>query len=345
MTIRPGPGDRRQPEGDVTMTEMTADASRPAWHGERTASGSWQVPDTRRLFQLGLAGIWLLDAVLQYQSFMYSRGFGPMLAATAAGNPHLIAGPISWDAALVGHHTVLLNTTFATIQLVIAVGIACRRTVKVALAGSVLWALGVWWFGEGLGGILTGGASPLNGAPGAAVIYALIAVLLWPADRDPAAPFVAGRAVGTRVARLIWVVFWAAMIYFTVQSSNLTATGPSAMISGMASGEPTWLAWIGNNAAGLIGHQGVALSIVLAIIFAVIAISVFLPAPAARAAIVGAIVAAAAIWVVAEALGGILTGGGTDPNSGPLLALFALLYWPARDVLGPRAATTTTTGN
>ena len=37
---------------------------------------------------------------------------------------------------------------------------------------------------------------------------------------------------------------------------------------------------------------------------------------------------AAVIWVVGEAFGTILTGGGTDPNSGPLLALLALAYWP-----------------
>ena len=37
---------------------------------------------------------------------------------------------------------------------------------------------------------------------------------------------------------------------------------------------------------------------------------------------------ATVIWVFGEAFGTILTGGGTDPNSGPLLALLALAYWP-----------------
>ena len=53
-----------------------------------------------------------------------------------------------------------------------------------------------------------------------------------------------------------------------------------------------------------------------------------LPAPPAiRAVLVLAIVTAAVLWV-AEGLGGMLTGGGTDPNSGPLLALLAVAYWP-----------------
>ena len=62
---------------------------------------------------------------------------------------------------------------------------------------------------------------------------------------------------------------------------------------------------------------------------ALIAVGVYLPRPAAKATLVLAMVVAAAIWVFGEAFGTILTGGGTDPNSGPLLALLALTYWPA----------------
>jgi hypothetical protein len=32
--------------------------------------------------------------------------------------------------------------------------------------------------------------------------------------------------------------------------------------------------------------------------------------------------------VFGEAFGGILAGGATDPNSGPLLGLLALTFWP-----------------
>ena len=46
-----------------------------------------EAPGRRRALQLALAALWLLDAVLQYQSFMFSQGFPRMLAATAAGNP------------------------------------------------------------------------------------------------------------------------------------------------------------------------------------------------------------------------------------------------------------------
>jgi hypothetical protein len=286
--------------------------------------------DTRRALQLGLAAIWLLDGVLQYQSFMYTKAFGQLLAATAAGNPSVIARPITWDATLVAHHLVLLNTLFATIQLLLGLGIAFRPTVRIALAASVAWAICVWWFGEGLGGVLNGGASPLNGAPGAVIIYALIAVLLWPADRDASAPFVAARAVGAHVARALWLVLWLSLAYFALTPANRAPQAVNGMIAGMESGEPGWLSAIERGGASLVANQGLAASVVLAVALAVIAVGVYLPRPLARATLVLAIVVALVIWVVAEAFGGILAGGGTDPNSGPLLVLLALAYWPLR---------------
>ena len=60
--------------------------------------------DARRVLQLLLAATWLMDGMLQYQSFMYTKAFGQMIGGTAAGNPGIIARPISWNAALVTHH-------------------------------------------------------------------------------------------------------------------------------------------------------------------------------------------------------------------------------------------------
>jgi hypothetical protein len=54
-----------------------------------------------------------------------------------------------------------------------------------------------------------------------------------------------------------------------------------------------------------------------------------LPAPARRAVLVAAVAVSLLIWIPGQAFGGILAGGMTDPNSGPLLVLIALAYWPA----------------
>jgi hypothetical protein len=312
--------------GDVVIGSRTALRGRLG----AEAQPAWAGLDVRRALQFGLAAIWLLDGVLQYQPFMYTKAFAQSLGSTAAGNPSFIARPITWDATLVQHHLVLLNTSFATIQLLLGLGIAFRPTVRVALAASIAWALGVWWFGEGLGGVLNGGADPLNGAPGAVIIYALIAILLWPADRPGAsAPFVAARAVGVHVARALWLVFWLSQAYFALTPDNRAPQAVNGMIAGMESGEPGWLAAIMRGAASLVANQGLATSIVLAVALVLIAVGVYLPAAAAKATLVLAIVVAAVIWVFAQAFGGILASGATDPNSGPLLVLLALAYWPA----------------
>ena len=86
--------------------------------------------------------------------------------------------------------------------------------------------------------------------------------------------------------------------------------------------------------AAALDHQGLTASIVLAATLMVIAAGVFLPPPLARSALIVALVAAAFIWVAGEAFGQILTGGATDPNSAPLLALLALAYWPAATAAG-----------
>jgi hypothetical protein len=315
------------------MSEIAAAGVHPARQsrlgaGAEAARGA---PDARRLLQLALAGIWLLDALLQYQSFMFSKGFSQMLSGTASGNPSVVASPITWNATLVEHHAVLLNSIFATIQLLLAIGIAWRPTVRLALAASIVWALGVWWFGEGLGMVLTSSASPVNGAPGAVIIYALLAVLLWPADRaGKPAPFTAARAIGAQAAQVLWLVLWLSLAYFALLPGNRAPQALNGMIASMESGEPGWLAALDRGAASLVAHQGLAASIVLAIALVIIALGVYLPSSAAKSTLVLAIMVAAVIWVVGEAFGTIPGGGATDPNSGPLLILLALTYWPVR---------------
>jgi len=322
------------------MTDVAVAGNRTAWRGRLGTEPVAARPplDARRALQLALASIWLLDGVLQYQGFMFTKGFNQILAGTADGNPAIIAKPITWDATLIDHHMVLLNAIFATIQLLLGLGIAFRPTARIALAASILWSLGVWWLGEGLGGVLNGAASQLNGAPGAVILYALLAVLLWPADREVPAPFAAARAVGTHVARALWAALWLSLAYFALTPANRAPQGASAMIAGMESGEPVWLQDLQKGAASLVANQGLATSVVLAVTLTLIALGVYLPAGVAKATQVLAIVVAALIWVFAEALGGILAGGATDVNSGPLLALLALAYWPQRTVPAAPAA-------
>ncbi len=266
-------------------------------------------PDPGRRLRLALAAVWLLDAALQYQPFMFTRAFGQSLAASAQGNPRVIADPITWSAGIIEQHPAITNAAFATIQLLIAIGIAWRPTVKFALTASLAWSVAIWWLGEGLGGVLTGNASPWDGAPGAVIIYALLAVLLWPGDRDASAPFLAGRPFGRLPARLLWLMLWASMAFLTLQTASMASPGQQA-------------------------------SAFLALVFDLVAVGIFLPAPYARVAVIMAAAAATAVWAIGENFGAMFTGSATDPNSGLLLVLLAVAYWPARS----RAQAVSTSG-
>lgn len=84
----------------------------------------WEESGWRRALQLALAALWLLDAVQQYQTFMFSQGFPKMLAATAAGNPGPLADPVTWSAHLIGTHPGAATAAFGILQLLLALGIA-----------------------------------------------------------------------------------------------------------------------------------------------------------------------------------------------------------------------------
>ncbi len=304
----------------------------PIGRGRSALASDWRAPDSRRVLQLLLATIWLLDAVLQFQPYMFTRAFGDqMIASSADGNPAGLAHQITWAGRTIGHHAIASNTAFALVQLLIALGIAWRPTVKVALAGSIIWAICVWWIGEGLGGVLTATASPVTGAPGAVVLYALLAVLLWPTGRGAStAPFVAARPLGTAAARGFWLLLWGSLAYDALLAGNRSAQGLHDMFASMASGQPHWLSSLDRAAAGVVDHRGLFFSILLATLLALIALGTFLPVGAARTTIVVAMALAVVLWVVGQAFGDIFSGSGTDPNSGPLLILVAAAFWPRR---------------
>jgi hypothetical protein len=74
-----------------------------------------------------------------------------------------VAGPVTSAGQLILHNEVAFNAMFATVQLALGLGLMWRLAVRAALAGTIVWALSIWWLGEGLGGIFTSTASPVTG--------------------------------------------------------------------------------------------------------------------------------------------------------------------------------------
>ena len=225
------------------------------WTGDLESRG------LRRRIQIGLGLVWLLDAALQFQPYMFGRAFvTQQLIPAAAGNPAVVANPALWTNRLVLHDVAAWNTAFALIQLAIAMGLLWRPTVKAALAGSVWWAVSVWWFGEGLGGLLTGTASPVTGAPGAVILYALIALLVWPRRAGADSRDVAATGLlGARWSRVPWVVLWGGFSYLVLQPAVRAPGALRDAIAGNAAGQPWWLATLDRDAATAVGPRRVGL--------------------------------------------------------------------------------------
>jgi hypothetical protein len=296
----------------------------------------------RRGLQICLAVVWLLDATLQYQPFMFGPFFVTQgIQSSTAGNPSIVASPATWASHVMLRHIVIYNAIFATSQLLIAAGIFFRRTLRPALAASIVWALLVWWFGESLGGILTG-SSPLEGVPGAAVLYALIAIMLWPAARTPAhqltSPATSG-PLGAKAADVLWLVLWGSFSYYLLLPDNRSPDAIAGLFA-VTDGQPGWIVSIMNGLSSLTGQRGLEISAVLAVLCALVACGVF-ARPTIRPTLAVAAALGLLFWI-AEGLGAIFTGQGTDPNTGPLLILLAACFWPrstASTERGPASST------
>ena len=287
-----------------------------------TATG---VERRRRSLQIALALVWLLDGALQLQPFMFGKHFvTAFLIGTQSGNPQMIKSPMGWVAHLVLHNPAFFNSVFALIQLSLAIGLLWRPTVKRALAASILWSLAVWWFGEGTGGVFSGG-TPVMGYPGAVLLYALIALFVWPTERASTSVATSG-ALGDGAAKALWLILWASFVRFLLLAANRSPQGLNQALAAMAPGEPGWEKSIDNHLARALANHGTQVSLGLALLCAIVAVVVFVPALLKPGLIVAAVVALC--WWVAQDFGAVFTSQGTDPNTGPLLVLLAATFWP-----------------
>ncbi len=270
-----------------------------------------------------LGGLWLLDGALQFQPSMFSRSFfaemlgmanmglpGPLTTAEFRIQDVLTAHPVAWNAA------------FATLQVALGVGLLWGRAARYARPASILWALSVWAFGEGVGGMFMPGVSALNGAPGAALLYAVVAVILWPRRSAAGLP----RA---RVALWCWAALWSGLALLELGSANHAAVVPGAEMTNVATGEPGWLAWLNHHAGHLFAGRGFAFAIAAGIIQVAIGLAVLRPRWR-RTALIAGMTLAILYGLFGQDFGGLLTGDATDPGTAPLFVLLALTIWPSR---------------
>lgn len=296
---------------------------------------------SRRSLQVSLGVVWLIDAILQAQPWMFSKAFGEnVIRASAMGQPAIIAKPLMIIAEVVIRYPQL-NVIFMLAQFAIAFGILfSRKTLKQALLASVIWGIGVWYVGDGLGGIFTGGGAMLAGFPTAPILYSIVSIVLWPQDSE-ALPLAQGESklalllkkidflfekMGGSIARVSWSMLWMAGSLFALTSSQLKAGEISQEISASASASPGWLANIDKAILPGVRSLGIGLVLAIAVVELLIGLLALHPRSLKMSLWVGSIVSVA-YWIFGQSLGAITTGESTDLNSAPLFILLAVVVY------------------
>jgi hypothetical protein len=286
-----------------------------------------------RHVQIALGVVWLLDGLLQLQPQMFGTAFAnQVIMPSGQGQPGVLANAITHVANLIAVQPAVVTAVFAGVQILIGVGLLIRDTVKPALVISFVWALGVWSLGEGFGMLLTGQASAMNGAPGAALLYAVIGILVWPKvrSRDGATgPAASEGPLGIRGGQAVWAALWSGMGILWLLPVNRSAGALSGAIRDAASGEPGWLAHFETGASGVFAGRGTSVAIALAALSFVIGLGPLLTKRSSPFLIAG-IALSLDYWVFGQAFGQMFTGIGTDPSTAPLVILLALAIFPIR---------------
>ena len=243
----------------------------------------WPSPiRTQRVLQVVLGVLWIVDAALQFQPFMFGDHFVPRyVTANATGQP----APVSWLITQAGHFlspdAAAFNALFATLQLAIGAGLLFRRTARPALVVSFGWVLTVWFFGKGMGMLLTGAASALTGAPGSVLLYGLVGLMAWPRaapevdqdERSGIASSAAARGLGGAITPLtVWAGYWTLAALLFVLPSNRTNASVSDAVRGMAEGQPGWYGHLLAHVGSGLGSAGLTQTWLLALAAVVIGV-------------------------------------------------------------------------
>jgi len=255
--------------------------------------------------------------VLQTQKFMFTSGFATqVIAPVGQGQPDFVSAPVHWVSTVIAAHPVAWNVPFAAVQLLLGAGLLVRSTARVALAASIAWALGVWYFGEGLGGLASGHASLITGAPGAALLYAILAAAAWPrADAAQEAP--------ARWLPFAWTAVWLGGAILQVLPRQDSGRSVASAITAGTDGGPAHLAHLTASAGSWAAHHGLLTVVVLTVLEVLIGVGALVRATRVPSVVLG-LSLTLDFWVLGQHFGMLYSGQATDPDTAAPLALMAI---------------------
>lgn len=282
---------------------------------------------TRRKVQVALGLVWLLDGALQFQSFMYSQGFiREVIEPMTVMQPVWAKESILWAAHIAGGDLTLWNTGFALVQCLIGLGLLYRPTVKPALAVSFVWALVVWWVGEGFGMVLMDMGSPFTGAPGPVLLYAVVGLMVWPSEREEGRSAAASGLLGERGGLALFSAVWVGAALLWAQALARSVLSFSGALIEASGDSMPWLFHLQRSLATSVRGDGKTIAAVLLVVSLLVAVGVW--SRWRREFLALGVLVSLVYWVLGQSLGGLTTGSATDPGAGPLMVLLALAVWP-----------------
>lgn len=308
---------------------------------------AFQLTINKRKIQIVLGSLWLIDGMLQLQHQMFTKNFAyGVIQPAAQGQPHLMSTLMYFGIHVFLLNPVLFNSVVALIQLSLGLFILWKKTTRWGLLASIPWGLFVWAFGEGFSGLLSGHTLLLMGAPGAALLYAVIAVAVLPAEHSETSN--ATNEAAKYWLAIVWLVVWLVGAVYQLLPGQDSVSAVKSMILANATGAPGWLAHLDTQTAIYINGLGVTKSmagqhmgamqmammpasgsgypyiLLFAIGMAIIGFGVLRPGWIRTICLGLGIVLAISFWIVGQSLGGYYTGLATDPNTGPLVVLLGL---------------------
>jgi hypothetical protein len=301
---------------------------------------------SRKTLKLILGALWLIDGILQVLPQMWTMNMvNGVMKPMLQGQPGLLEPALQLIVQETTIHLMAVNALIAVVQILLGLGflLLSDRWVKDLVVASFVWALIVWFGGEGLSMLLTGTSSILSGAPGAVLLYPLLGLAVWPRketalDSNEAGSRHHDEGLLSR-GGLRWVLagFWIFAALLQLQPYWWQSGQISGAIGGLV-GQGGLNGWLVDPVLTHLAHVTapieIPLNIALIVVFLVIGLGLAVPGdkhlpPFLLASLIVSLV----VWYCTQAFGMILSGMATDFNSGLLLVVIALACWPTVQVM------------
>ncbi len=272
--------------------------------------------------------LWLAVGLLQLQPRMFTMNMvNGVMKPMLQGQPGPIETNLTWIVSVTTDHLFLINLMIALVQIILGILLLTGLWVRATVIASVIWALVVWYGGEGLSMLLTGQAGVLTGAPGAVLLYPLLGLLIYPRSENTEEGLIPRTAF-----RWFLVGFWFLAALLQLQpywwNSGQISQTLSGLI-GMGGLNGFLVDPILQGLSSATASAEIPTNIVLIVIFLGLGVALSLVKEEhIRPVLIASIIVSLVIWWGAQGFGMILTGMATDFNSGLLLVIMALACWP-----------------